>query len=132
MAARVTTVARMLKGDAFPDAFSRLVETHGFEVESAFSLVMRIYRGGGLTKDAIYLRGLVEALAHFRDAADLETLWAGKMGRDHLPMIRELLFRGILSPAALTPRFLSFPTSKKRLAKLRETRAVLNLIQPSD
>ena len=40
---------------------------------------MRIYRGGGLTKDAVYLRGLLQILRYLREGGELEPLFVGKV-----------------------------------------------------
>ena len=39
---------------------------------------MRVFRSGGMTKDAIYLRGLVELLEHLGAGGSLDPLWLGK------------------------------------------------------
>jgi hypothetical protein len=38
-----------------------------------------VFRSGGLTKDAVYLRGLRELVDHLSRGADLDVLWLGKM-----------------------------------------------------
>ena len=63
LAARVVVVHDMLHGASFTECHERLVEA-GIPSGSAFTTVMRVFRSGGLTKDAIYLRGLVDLLAH--------------------------------------------------------------------
>ena len=63
LAGRVLTVSRMLNGVPFRECWEGLVD-EGFRPGGAFSTVMRIFRSGGLTKDACYLRGLLDILAH--------------------------------------------------------------------
>ena len=46
---------------------------------------LRVYRGGGLTKDAIYLRGLRDLLAYLSAGHDLEPLYVGKIALEHVP-----------------------------------------------
>src|SRR5690606_13603175 len=58
LAARVVTVHHMLAGNSFADTFDMLTDKYGFKHEVAFHVTMRVYRGGGLTKDAVYLKGL--------------------------------------------------------------------------
>ena len=62
IAARVVGCAAMLEGATFEETFRLLVSDYGFSEAVAFNLTLRLYRGGGLTKDAIYLRGLLEVL----------------------------------------------------------------------
>ena len=49
----------MLEGRPFAETYNMLVGEHGFGPAAAFNLTLRLYRGGGLAKDAIYLRGLL-------------------------------------------------------------------------
>ena len=52
---------------------------HGFEKRTAFSIALRVYRGGGLTKDVVYLRGLCQVLEYLKSGGDLELLFVGKI-----------------------------------------------------
>ena len=58
LAARVLAVQQMLEGAAFQEVFQELDREHFFERRIAFTIAMRVFRGGGLTKDLVYLRGL--------------------------------------------------------------------------
>lgn len=66
LAARVLTVHRMVTGANFVEAHQALVED-GIPASSAFTTTMRAFRSGGMTKDAIYLRGMLELLEHLKD-----------------------------------------------------------------
>ena len=121
LAARVVAVSRMLDGESFTDVHDAMVE-HGFTPGSAFTTTMRVFRSGGLTKDAIYLRGLLDVLRHVRDAADLDLLWLGKFGLAQLPLVIELVNRGLLNRPRIRPRFLELPATAERL----ETAATLS------
>jgi hypothetical protein len=90
---------------------------------------MRIYRGGGLTKDAVYLRGLVEVLEYLSQGGQLEPLFVGKIASDHIGLIRELLHRKVIQPPALRPRYLQLPGVSERLEKLSHGMTVLDLIK---
>lgn len=114
LAARVLTVHRMHGGAQFVDAWQALVDD-GFPESSAFTTTMRAYRSGGLSKDAIYLRGLVELLGHLRGGGNLDLLWLGKFSLEDLPLIRELDERGVLRPPRLVPRYLEDPRATERL-----------------
>ncbi|MES2460506.1 MAG: flavohemoglobin expression-modulating QEGLA motif protein [Armatimonadota bacterium] len=124
LAARVIAVRCLTRGKTFPDVFHILHESHGFTPRTAFNITMRVFRGGGLTKDAVYLRGLLFVLRYLRAGNDTEALWIGKVGAEHLPMIEELRWREVLHPPPLRPRYLEEPEASARFAVLRsrETR----------
>ena len=89
---------------------------------------MRVFRGGGLTKDIVYLRGLDELLTYLGGGGDIEPLLIGKLGPDHIGMIKELQWRKVLREAPLRPRYLEDPRALERLEWVREGRSVLDLI----
>ena len=80
---------------------------------------MRVFRGGGFTKDAVYLRGLVSLLEYLGRGGDLELLFVGKVSLASLSIIRELRHRRVLGDAPLRPLFLDVPGAADRLARLR-------------
>lgn len=116
LAGRVLTVHRLIDGATFADAHAALV-ADGFPEGSAFTTVMRIYRSGGMTKDAIYLRGLVELLGHLGAGGVLDLLWLGKFSLRDLPLIGDLQDRGVLTPPRVLPRYLNDPAAVANLEK---------------
>jgi uncharacterized protein (TIGR02421 family) len=118
LAGRVEGVRSMLNGKSFVETFQQLHEDHGFSQKMAYTITMRVYRGGGLTKDAVYLRGLLTVLDYIRGGGDLQPLLVGKIAAAHIPMVRELQFRKVLKPPPLTPRYIQSETAKKRLSWL--------------
>lgn len=116
LAARVVAARYIEDGATFVETFRKLSAEHGFEQRTAYRVTTRIYRGGGLTKDAIYLRGLVELLEYLRKGGDFEILFAGKLAREHIPIVRELLHRQVLKPPMLEPTYLKSDGARKRLA----------------
>jgi uncharacterized protein (TIGR02421 family) len=129
IAARVVAVRRLLEEVSFPAVVAELVDEYRIPLRAAFTIVLRVFRGGGLTKDASYLRGLVQLLAYLRSGQPLEPLLVGKLALDQVPLIEELLRRGILAPHVLTPRWLANPTARERLAQVASLR-VTELHQP--
>lgn len=115
IAARVVACADMLTGAGFVDCYRRLTRELGFGESSAFNLALRVYRGGGLAKDAIYLRGLLEVLAHLRVGGSLDPFWMGKIAASHFGVMQELGMRGLLKAPRLVPQFLSHPQAAERL-----------------
>lgn len=53
----------MMRGQSFPEIFGEFHE-QGFTRRQAFTTTLRVFRGGGLTKDVIHLRGLHELLQY--------------------------------------------------------------------
>jgi uncharacterized protein (TIGR02421 family) len=131
LAARVLAARRLLENTSFIDTYKELVNRYGFAQRVAFVVTLRIYRGGGLTKDAVYLRGLVEVLAYLKHGGALEPLFVGKITTNDMPLIRELRWREVLRPAPLKPRYLELPQAAEKLARLRNGASVLDLIKRS-
>ncbi len=80
----------MIGGAEFPEVHRGLVDA-GVPREQAFTITMRVFRSGGLTKDAVYLRGLHELVTHLAAGGDARH-----------PVARQ---------DAARPRFPSSPTS---------------------
>ena len=120
LAARVLASDMVADGADFVDVFRLLHRDNDFTMERAFGIARRTLRAGGLTKDAIYLRGLVGVMKYVRSGGDLVPLFAGKMALRHLPLLEQLRQRGILVPMPLRPRFLETDTAKRRLALIRK------------
>lgn len=129
LAARVVAARQLVDGASFIDTFRLLDRMFEFSQRTAYTITMRIYRGGGLTKDAVYLRGLVQILKYLRTGGDLEPLYIGKVAAAHLPLIAELRVRGIIKPPALRPRYLDDSKSQERIERLREGMTVLQLLE---
>ena len=131
LAARVLAANLKIDGASFVDTFRELNGRHGFERRTAFMITMRIYRGGGLTKDAIYLHGLYQMLEYLGSGGKLLPLFIGKIAADHVPIIRELTWRQVLRDPALTPRYMEKPEALARLDRLSRGLNVMDLIERS-
>lgn len=128
LAARVLGVHRLVQGRSFIEVFEELRQEHHFRPATAFNLAMRIFRGGGFTKDAVYLRGLSRLLAYLADGGDLEMLYVGKVSAASLPVVRELRWREVLREPPLRPRFFDLPEAAVRLQRLRQGMNVIDLL----
>ncbi len=128
IAARVVGCAAMLDGRPFTETYSLLVGEHGFGPVAAFHLAMRLYRGGGLAKDAIYLRGLLELLSHLKSGGALDPFWMGKISASHFRVMQELSLRGLLKAPVIRPAFLTHPQAQARLDKARQGLNPLDMI----
>lgn len=129
LAARVLAARRLEEGATLIDVFRELNQQWEFEQRTAFIIAMRIFRGGGLTKDMVYLRGLFSLLAYLKKGGDIEPLFVGKIAADHIPIVRELQLRKVLHPMPLRPRYMEHPTTAARLAQARNGLSVNQLIE---
>lgn len=127
LAGRVIAVNSMVNNATFIDTFNLLRENHLFPDRVAYYIAMRVYRGGGLTKDAVYLAGLIDLMVYLKNGGHLENLYAGKFNSTHVPLIEELLYRNVLKQPEL-PRFLERESVQHRLKKLREGIKITELI----
>ncbi len=129
LAGRVVAAHNVEHGADFIETFRQLDKKYGFGKRSAWNITMRVQRSGGFTKDAVYLRGLVQLLKLFKESnLDLDLLWSGKVSLDEIEIVRELFLRGILKPNVLRPAFLDTPEAQARLKKLRRGATVFNLL----
>jgi len=132
LAARVVAVHAAVDGADFVEVFRRLHDDHGFEGRVAWAVAMRIFRGGGLTKDAIYLRGLLKLLEYLRSGGELEPLYVGKIAAHHVNLLRELALREVLREVPLTPFFLGEEQSRRRLERVREVEDLRDLLPDAE
>jgi uncharacterized protein (TIGR02421 family) len=121
LAARVIAADMAVREAMGPEIFACLVEDHAIPHDTAFDTALRAKRGGGLTKDALYLKGLAELLAYLQRGGDLEVLMLGKFALKHLHTIGQLLDEGILVPPEILPRFLTDEAARSRLVQTRST-----------
>jgi hypothetical protein len=128
LAGRVIAARGLIEGASFVETFRELNSRYGFASRSAYIITSRIYRSGGFTKDAVYLRGLINLLDYIREGGKLEPLFVGKISIKNIPLINELQYRKVLKPAILSPRYLNEPPSLSRLNELRNGKLIFNLI----
>lgn len=108
LALRVLAVKEMLKHGDFRHTYSFLHEEYKLSPNDAFKLAVRVHRGGGFTKDYLYLRGVSQAL-DLAKQRDIRNLYVGKTGFDYLSVIDEMIERQLVSEAAYYPQFLLEP-----------------------
>ncbi|GAB3542235.1 flavohemoglobin expression-modulating QEGLA motif protein [Pontibacter brevis] len=128
LAARVVAVYHLTKGSTFSESFWRLKDDYHFDDDTAFDITLRVHRGGGLTKDAVYLRGLVHLLDYLKQGHELEPLLIGKIRQDYIPIVQELIYRQVLRPVPIKPRYLLDPAIKPKLEQLKAGISVFNLL----
>jgi uncharacterized protein (TIGR02421 family) len=119
LAARVIAAHMAVEGRPGPEIYARLVEEHEITEGDAFDTAVRAKRGGGLTKDALYLKGLAELLAYLSHGGDLEVLFLGKFALKQLPTLEKLIEDGIVLQPELLPSFCQGEEAERRLAVAR-------------
>ena len=131
LAGRVIAANNLIDGATFIDTFRELNVKFDFTQRIAYIITARIYRGGGLTKDAVYLRGLLNILKYFSLGGELEPLLVGKISSNHIPIIKELQARKVLKPLVLRPRYLEDNAVLEKLKELKNDLSVIELIKRS-
>jgi len=127
LAGRVLAVDAMLHGADFIQGF-RLLTDRGFRDETAFSIAARVYRSGGFAKDAIYLRGFRAVCDFVAAGVALDPFWLGKIAPAHLPVVEELLQRGLVSAPRHVPEFLARNDARARIAGLQKGHSLASLL----
>ncbi|RMG79021.1 MAG: flavohemoglobin expression-modulating QEGLA motif protein [Bacteroidetes bacterium] len=117
LGARVIGINMMLNGYSFADVFEYMMEHYTNDINEAFTLVSRIYRGGGFTKDYLYLDGFKELLNFFHDNNKLDNLLVGKTHIKYLPVINEMIERGIIFPPQYITRAFQTPREDNEILR---------------
>jgi len=120
IAARVVAAQSVVSGAEFIDTYRMLADDHGFSQRAAFQIATRVHRGGGLIKDAVYLRGLQRVVTYLAEGGRLDTLLVGKIAVNHVAVIEELQRRGVLTSPPLRPTYLDDPDTHYRLERLKD------------
>jgi uncharacterized protein (TIGR02421 family) len=105
-----------------------LMRSLGAGRNRAFNTTMRAHRSGGMTKDALYLGGLVRLLAFLREGGRLGPLFVGKVSLADVPLVIDLLDRKVLVDPPLRPRFLESEEASDLLARIQGGAGVLDLV----
>lgn len=108
LALRVIAVDEMISHNDFRRTFRLLKDDYGVDDDTAFTICARAHRGGGFTKDYLYLSGLRDALRLYR-STDLTNLFVGKTGFSSLTLLNELVSRDIVQKPRYLPEFLDTP-----------------------
>jgi uncharacterized protein (TIGR02421 family) len=105
-ALRTIAVNLLCTGADFVETFSVLNDNYQIEPDDAYSIVARVYRGGGFTKDHLYLSGFVKILKYWNDHHDLEPLLVGKTSLEYIDIIEEMIEREMIDrPKYITRSF---------------------------
>jgi uncharacterized protein (TIGR02421 family) len=119
LAARVVAVDMAIDGVDVPAIFDLLHNTHGFDQDEAFDIAVRALRGGGLTKDAVYLSGLRDLIEYLHDGGEFAELFVGKFALSHRRVLDQLIEEGWVTAPELMPRYLTDAAGEQRLERCR-------------
>jgi len=104
-AGRVIAVDSVCNQLDFRRTFDRL-KNYGFTIDQSWNLAVRAHRGGGYIKDHVYLDGYLKVKEYANANGDFRILYVGKVGLGDLPLVRELLMKGILKQPKYIPEFI--------------------------
>jgi uncharacterized protein (TIGR02421 family) len=96
IALRVIAVQYMLKQGDFVKTYHTLMNEFDLERNFAFTLTIRVYRGGGFTKDHLYLKGFRDVLNLAKNNS-IDNLLVGKIGALDFGITNEIVERGMIS-----------------------------------
>ena len=99
LAYRVLAVNGLAKGYSFSRTFRLLHNSFDLDRENAFYITLRAYRGGGFTKDYLYLTGLKKIYNHYKEGKDLSNLLTGKVTLEFANHIKYLIEKGYAVPS---------------------------------
>ena len=94
LAYRVIAVDSLAKGYPFSKTFRLLHNNYDLKREEAFYISVRAHRGGGLTKDYLYLSGLKKIYNYYKQGKDLNLLLTGKVCMEYCDVIEYMTQKG--------------------------------------
>ncbi|NND16853.1 MAG: DUF1704 domain-containing protein [Eudoraea sp.] len=95
---RVLASDGLSKGYDFKTTFDLIHNQYKLNRNEAFTITLRAHRGGGFTKDRLYLSGLKKVYDIYKSGASLDLLLTGKVSIDYLEYIKYLGEIGLLVP----------------------------------
>ncbi|TJY33336.1 flavohemoglobin expression-modulating QEGLA motif protein [Pontimicrobium aquaticum] len=106
LAYRVLAVNCLAKGNSFSKTFRMLHSTYDLNKNDAFYITTRVHRGGGFTKDYLYLTGLSKIYSLYKKGTSLDVLLTGKVSIEYKSDIEYLQEKGLaVKPKYITDSF---------------------------
>lgn len=114
LAYRVIAVDSLAKGYSFSTTFRKFVNTYDLDRDTAFNISVRAHRGGGFTKDYLYLSGLKKIYNYYKSGKDMKPLLRGKIALDYLENIESLADNNyVVAPKHLTDSYVENKNTNK-------------------
>ena len=98
LAYRVMASDSLIKGYSFADTFDLIYGKYKLNREEAFSITLRAHRGGGFTKDRLYLSGLRKIYKRYQREENMDVLLSGKVSLDYEKEMKYLRSKGLWEP----------------------------------
>jgi len=98
LAYRVMASDSLIKGYGFADTFDLIHGKYKLNREEAFSITLRAHRGGGFTKDRLYLSGLRKIYKRYQEEENMDVLLSGKVALDYEKEMKYLRSKGLWEP----------------------------------
>lgn len=95
LAYRVIASDSLIKGYSFADTFDLIHGTYKLNRKDAFNVTLRAHRGGGFTKDRLYLSGLKRIYRRYKKDISMNLLLSGKVSADYEDQIKYLQSLGL-------------------------------------
>jgi len=106
LAYRVIAADSLTDGYDFADTFDLLHNQYKLDRDKAFIITLRVHRGGGFTKDFLYLTGLKKVYDYYIQNGDLSLFLTGKVSLEHQSSITRMLDLGLVhKPIHLTQSY---------------------------
>lgn len=99
LAYRVLAVDSLAKGYSFSRTFRLLHNGYDLDRDTAFHISLRAHRGGGFTKDYLYLSGLKKIYNYYKEGKDLGILLAGKVSLEFADDIQYMIKHNYAVPS---------------------------------
>lgn len=94
---RVIATDSLRRGFDFCDTFDLLHNQYKLNREDSYNITLRAHRGGGFTKDYMYLTGLKKVYDSYAKKENLHPLLAGKVSMEYAPIVSKWISQGIAS-----------------------------------
>lgn len=98
IAYRVLAADSLIKGYTFADTFDLIHGQYKLNRDDAFTITLRAHRGGGFTKDRLYLSGLRKIYKRYQREESMDVLLTGKVALEYEETINYLKGLGLTYP----------------------------------
>ncbi len=95
LAYRVLASDSLIKGYSFADTFDLIHGNYKLNRNDAFTITLRAHRGGGFTKDRLYLSGLKKIYRRYKRGESMDILMTGKVALKYEEQIKYLQSLGL-------------------------------------
>jgi uncharacterized protein (TIGR02421 family) len=114
LAYRVIAADSLAKGYSFSATFDLLHNQYKLNRDKAYIITLRIHRGGGFTKDYLYLTGLKKVYDYTKNNGDLDILLTGKVTLEYKSVIAKMQELGLAEKSKFyTDAYLNNDNSNK-------------------